>query len=47
MVNHALYLIFSLLRSGYGIEEIRKKKLNRFSFEPYTNSIINLKNQIY
>ena len=25
MVNHSLYLIFSLLRAGYGIEQIRKE----------------------
>jgi len=43
MVNHALFLIFSLLRAGYGIEEIRKKKkLNRFSFEPYTKKILSI-----
>ena len=43
IVNHGLYLIFSLLRSGYGIDKIRKiKSLNRENFEKFSHNIKNI-----
>ena len=43
IINHAIYQIFNLIRSGYGIERIREnRKLDRKNFESYSQTIKNI-----